>query len=55
MTDYKKNYENRSSCVFIQVEQWEKIKDYNRITVGTREQMQVLIDTVAEILEGRAK
>ena len=29
----------------------EKIKDYNRITVGTREQMQALIDTVTRILE----
>ena len=33
----------------------QKIKDYNRITVGTREQMQVLIDTVSVILEERAK
>lgn len=33
----------------------EKIKDYNRITVGTREQMQTLIDTVSEILEEKTR
>ena len=30
------------------------IKDYNRITIGTREQMQTLLDTLNVILEGRA-
>jgi histidinol-phosphate aminotransferase len=29
------------------------ISDYNRITIGTREQMQILLDRIAEILEGR--
>ncbi len=32
----------------------ERIKDYNRITVGTREQMQTLIETVDRILEEQA-
>ena len=31
----------------------ERIKDHNRITVGTAEQMEILIDTVKEILEER--
>ena len=31
----------------------ERIKDYNRITVGTAEQMEILINTVKEILEER--
>ena len=30
------------------------IKDYNRITIGSREQMQILIDKVKEILEEQA-
>lgn len=29
----------------------EKIKDYNRITIGTREQMQILIEKIKKILE----
>lgn len=29
----------------------EKIKEFNRITVGTREQMQIFLDTVSDILE----
>lgn len=29
----------------------DKISDYNRITIGTREQMQTLIDTIKSILE----
>ena len=29
----------------------ERIKDFNRITIGTREQMECLIDTVGKILE----
>ena len=29
----------------------EKIKDYNRITVGTKEQMKALVDAVADILK----
>lgn len=29
----------------------EKIKDYNRITIGTKEQMQILIDTIKDITE----
>ncbi len=31
----------------------EKIKEYNRITIGTREEMTSLIDAVYEILEGK--
>lgn len=30
-----------------------RISDYNRVTVGTREQMQALLDALANILEGR--
>lgn len=30
----------------------ERIKEYNRITVGTKEQMQAFLDAVSEILEG---
>lgn len=30
----------------------ERIKEYNRITVGTKEQMQTFLDAVCEILEG---
>lgn len=33
----------------------ERIKDYNRITIGTREEMEVLIKTVNEILKGEAQ
>ncbi len=33
----------------------EKIKDYNRITVGTHEQMEALLHAVAEILEDKTK
>lgn len=29
----------------------ERIKDYNRITIGSREQMQILVDKIKEILE----
>jgi histidinol-phosphate aminotransferase len=29
----------------------EKIKDYNRITVGTKEQMKALVDAVSDILK----
>lgn len=29
----------------------QRIKDYNRITVGTREQMDILLDKISEILE----
>lgn len=29
----------------------ERIKDYNRITIGTRQQMQILIDKLKEIIE----
>ena len=28
----------------------ERIKDYNRITIGTRDQMDVLLDTLRKIL-----
>lgn len=30
----------------------ERIKEYNRITIGTKEQMQAFLDAVSEILEG---
>ena len=30
----------------------EKIRNFNRITVGSAEEMKVLIDTVKKILEG---
>ncbi len=33
----------------------ERIKDYNRITVGTREEMETLVRTVGEILGGKEK
>lgn len=32
----------------------ERIKDYNRITVGTREQLDILLKNIREILEGTA-
>ena len=32
----------------------ERIKDYNRITVGTREQLDILLNNIREILEGTA-
>ena len=31
----------------------ERIKDYNRITVGSREEMEIFLDAVREILGGR--
>ncbi len=31
----------------------ERIKDYNRITIGTKEQMEILINTLKDILEGK--
>jgi len=31
----------------------ERISDYNRITIGTREEMQILIETIREILKER--
>lgn len=31
----------------------EKIKDFNRITIGTREQMEILVNTIKEIMEGK--
>ena len=30
----------------------ERIREYNRITIGTREQMQILLETIKEILTG---
>jgi len=32
----------------------ERIKDYNRITIGTKEQMEILIEKIGEILEEKA-
>ena len=32
----------------------ERIRDYNRITIGTAEQMQTLVRTVKQILEEQA-
>ena len=29
----------------------EKLTDYNRITIGSLEQMKILVDTITEILE----
>lgn len=31
--------------------QTEKIKDYNRITIGTKEEMDILLDKIREILK----
>ncbi len=31
----------------------ERIKDFNRITIGTREQMETLVETINNILEGK--
>lgn len=31
----------------------ERIKEYNRITIGTKEEMEILIKTLSEILEGK--
>jgi histidinol-phosphate aminotransferase len=31
----------------------EKIKDFNRITIGTQEQMEILVNTIKEIMEGK--
>ena len=31
----------------------EKISDYNRITIGTQEQMETLVSTIKSILEGK--
>ena len=33
----------------------ERIKDYNRITVGTREEMDILLEKISEILEEKRK
>lgn len=30
----------------------ERIKDYNRITIGSREEMEVFVDTIKEIVKG---
>ena len=32
-----------------------RIKDYNRITIGTREQMDILLKNISEILEEKRK
>lgn len=32
----------------------ERIKDYNRITIGTKQQMRILIDKIKEVLEEKA-
>ena len=31
----------------------EKIKDYNRITIGTRDEMKAFLDATVKILEGK--
>ena len=42
----------RERAVLIRHFDKKRIKDWNRITIGTREQMDILLKNVREILEG---